>query len=285
MRFHSLRNAVLFGLVTLALMASEWGKQPIAAAPPASPSVALSASPASAQAGQPVTLTWSSTNATSVTLAPSVGSVAAQGSMTVRPSQSTTYTITATGPGGSAHASSHVTITPTSAPTADGQVGPSEQKGTDAISADQRQMRGLDEQVQEIKSDVLSISAELSQLEEKLLYPSGTEVAIFIALAKGDQMRLDAVRLQIDGQLVAHYIYSFKELEALRKGGVQRIYVGNVATGDHQLEVLVDGKLEGGADFSRTTNFTFRKEVKPKLVGLTLAGPGSGNTPIALGEW
>ena len=145
--------------------------------------------------------------------------------------------------------------------------------------------QGLDEQVQEIKSDVLSIGAELNQLEEKLLYPSGTQVAIFIALAKGDQMRLDAVRLQIDGQLVAHYIYSFKELEALRKGGVQRIYVGNFAAGDHKLEVLVDGKLEGGADFSRTERFTFRKEVKPKLVGLTLAGPGSGNTPIALGEW
>jgi len=148
---------------------------------------------------------------------------------------------------------------------------------------DQQQMRGLDEQVQEIKSDVLSIAAELSQLEEKLLYPSGTQVAVFIALAKGDQMRLDAVRIQIDGQLVSHHIYSFKELEALRKGGVQRIYVGNVTTGDHKLEVLVDGKLEGGADFSRTERFTFRKEVKPKMVELTLAG--SGNTPIALGEF
>jgi hypothetical protein len=150
---------------------------------------------------------------------------------------------------------------------------------------DQQQMRGLDEQVQELKSDVLSISAELSQLEEKLLYPSGTQVAIFIAMAEDDQMRLDAVQLQIDGQLVAHYIYSSKELEALRKGGVQRIYVGNVATGDHQLEVVVDGTLEGGKEFSGTEQFTFRKEVKPKLVGLTLAGPDSGNTPIALGEW
>ena len=150
---------------------------------------------------------------------------------------------------------------------------------------DQQQMRGLDEQVQEIKSDVLRIAAELSRLEEKLLYPSGTQVAIFVALAKGDTMRLDAVRLQIDGQLVAHYIYSFKELEALRKGGVQRIYVGNVATGDHQLEVVVEGKQKSGADFSRTEHFAFRKDVKPKLVGLTLAGPDSGSAPIALGEW
>ena len=154
-----------------------------------------------------------------------------------------------------------------------------------SASAEQQQMRGLDEQVQEIKSDVLRISQELSRLEEKLLYPSGTQVAVFVALAKGDQMRLDGVRLQVDGQLVAQHIYSAKELEALRKGGVQRIYVGNVTTGDHQLEVLVDGKLEDGQNFNRTQQFTFRKEVKPKMVGLTLAGPRSGNTPITLGEW
>jgi len=280
MRVHSLRTMVSFGLVALALLAN--GKKPVAAAQlalPVSPSVALSASPASAQARQQVTLTWSSTNATSITLEPSVGSVAAQGSTTVRPSQSTTYTVTATGPGGSAHASAKVNITPTPRPAADQK--PSQEE----IPSDQRQMRGLDEQIQEIKSDALRMSAELSQLEEKLLYPSGTQVAIFVELAKGDTLRLDAVRLQIDGQLVAHYIYSAKELQALRKGGVQRIYVGNVATGDHKLEVLVDGKLEGGVDFSRTGQFTFRKEVKPKLVGLTLAGPRSGNTPIALGEW
>lgn len=158
-----------------------------------------------------------------------------------------------------------------------------EQKSA-AATPDQRQMRDLDEQVQQTKSDVLSIAAELNQLEEKLLYPSGTQVAIFVALAKGDELRLDAVRLQIDGQLVAHYIYSAKELEALRKGGVQRIYVGNVAAGDHKLNVLVDGKLKSGGDFNRTEHFTFRKEVKPKLVELTVAGPDSGSTPITLGE-
>jgi len=154
-----------------------------------------------------------------------------------------------------------------------------------AEDTDRQQMKGLDEQVQEIKSDVLSIAAELNLLEEKLLYPSGTQVAVFVALAQGEPMRLDAVRLQLDGQLVAHYIYSFKELDALRKGGVQRIYVGNVPTGDHQLEVLVDGKLEGGADYSRTEKFTFNKGVEPKLVGLTLAGPNSGRAPIELGNW
>ena len=154
-----------------------------------------------------------------------------------------------------------------------------------AAPSDQQQMKGLDEQVQEIKSDVLSIAQELSRLEEKLLYPSGTQVAIFVSLAKGDAMRLDAVRLKIDGELVAQYVYSFKELEALKKGGVQRLYVGNVATGEHQLEVVVEGKVDGGADFTRTEHLAFKKDVKPRLVGLTLATPAAGQTPVALEEW
>jgi hypothetical protein len=147
-------------------------------------------------------------------------------------------------------------------------------------ASDQEQMKGLDEQVQEIKSDVLDIAQELSRLEEKLLFPSGTQVAVFVELAPGDTMRLDAVRLSIDGKLVAQSIYSFKELEALHKGGVQRLYVGNVSTGEHQLEALVEGKA-GDADFSRTEHFTFRKEVKPKLVGLKL----TSSAPVALEEW
>ena len=145
-------------------------------------------------------------------------------------------------------------------------------------------MKGLDEQVQEIKSDVLGIAAELSQLEERLLFPSNTQVSLFVSLAAGETFRLDAVQVQIDGVPVAHHIYSFKELEALQKGGVQRLYTGNVPTGAHALEVLVTGKLAGGSDFSRSGSFSFSKDVEPKLVGITLAGPESG-AAIQVGDW
>jgi hypothetical protein len=147
-----------------------------------------------------------------------------------------------------------------------------------------QQMKGLDEQVQEIKSDVLSIAQELNRLEEKLLYPSNTQIALFVALASGEALRLDAVQIQIDGQPVAHYIYSYKELEALQKGGMQRIYTGNVATGAHQLEVSIVGKL-AGKDYSETGRFNISKGIEPKLVGITLAAPDAGRAPIEIGEW
>ena len=152
--------------------------------------------------------------------------------------------------------------------------------GVTADASYREQMKGLDEQVQEVKSDVLGIAAELARLEEKLLYPSNTHLAVFIALAGGDTLRLDAVQIQIDGQPVAHSIYSFKELEALQKGGVQRIYTGNVSTGAHQIEVSIAGKLDSGKDYSRSERFEFTKGIEPKLLGVTL-----GASELRLGNW
>lgn len=155
--------------------------------------------------------------------------------------------------------------------------------GAQDLSRDE--MQSLDEQVQEIKSDVLGIASELANLEERLLYPSNTQLAVFVAIDQDDSFRLDAVQIQINDELAAHHIYSFKELEALQKGGVQRIYTGNVTTGDHELSVSVIGKLKNGKDFTESGNFTFAKGVEPKVLGVTLAGPGLGDNGIKIGDW
>ena len=83
---------------------------PPPAAPPAKPTVNLQASPNTIQRGASVTLTWSSTNATTLSLSPEIGNVTAQGSQRVTPQDSVTYTLTATGPGGSADATVHITV-------------------------------------------------------------------------------------------------------------------------------------------------------------------------------
>ena len=144
----------------------------------------------------------------------------------------------------------------------------------------QQELRSLDEQVQEIKSDVLGIAADLNNLEERLLYPSNTQLVVFVGLEQGEKLRLDAVKIEINGELASHHIYSFKELEALQKGGVQRLYTGNVPTGGHAINVSLIGKLPNGEDVELTNDFRFDKGVEPKVLGLTLAGSG-----IQLGEW
>ncbi len=148
-----------------------------------------------------------------------------------------------------------------------------------AEEVSKEQIKGLDEQVQDIKTDVLGIAAELNQLEEKLLYPSNTQVAVFVALAGGEKFRLDSVEIQLGGKPVAQHLYTFKELEALQKGGVQRIYTGNITTGEHDLQVTLIGK-SGGTDIRRTQSFKVVKDVGPKIVEITLA-----ERAISLKDW
>ncbi len=131
------------------------------------------------------------------------------------------------------------------------------------------QIKGLDEQVQEIKKDVLAISAELQLLEEKLLYPSTSQVSLFVSVAKGSNYIPDAMQIKLNGKKVAHHIYSFKEVNAMSRGGVQRIYTGNIRGGEHRLDISVIGKSSGSKSKQQTT-YTLNKGVGPKLVEINL---------------
>lgn len=135
------------------------------------------------------------------------------------------------------------------------------------------QIKGLDEQVQDIKTDVLSISAQLNLLEEKLLYPSNTYIAFFVSLQKGSDFVPDAIGIKLDNKDVANYIYSYKEVQALQKGGVQRVFTGNVTTGPHNLQISVKGK-EGGSKRSNSGTSSVTKGVGPQFVEIHLTDSG-----------
>ena len=152
--------------------------------------------------------------------------------------------------------------------------------GSFAEEISREQIKGLDEQVQDIKKDVMGISTELTQLEEKLIYPSNTQVSVFVSFEEGAKFRLDAVKIKIDGKDVSHHIYTFKELEALQNGGVQRLYTGNIRTGEHTLDVSINAKSSGGSVDLQTSSHKFTKSVEPKLIEVILAGSGTSSQRI-----
>ena len=155
---------------------------------------------------------------------------------------------------------------------------------TRAETVSKEQIKGLDEQVQEIKGDVLAIAAELNSLEERLLYPSNTQVSVFVSLKADDAFLLDSLELRMNGEAVAYHLYSYKELEALKKGGVQRIYTGNLSSGKHEVQVTMIGKSKGGSDLNHSESFWIEKSVRPKAVEINLASPGLANEVIELKE-
>ena len=153
----------------------------------------------------------------------------------------------------------------------------------DEISRDQ--IKGLDEQVQDIKTDVLNLSSELAKLEEKLLFPSNTQVSLFISMHAGDDFRLDSVQLKLDEKIVAQHLYAFRELEALKMGGVQRLYIGNIKTGEHELVVSYTGKAPAGGEYKRSSSYRVTKDVGPKFVEIKITGPDSSEQDIQFRDW
>ena len=145
------------------------------------------------------------------------------------------------------------------------------------------QIKGLDEQVQDIKKDVLGISTELQVLEEKLLYPSNTQVSLFVSVRGEGKLRLDALSIKVDGQETEHHVYTFKELEALQEGGVQRLHTGNVRTGEHTLEVTAIGKT-GDAEFRQVATHRFTKAVEPRLLEIVIDRSASGDRVVQFKE-
>jgi hypothetical protein len=147
------------------------------------------------------------------------------------------------------------------------------------------QVKGLDEQVQDIKEDVLGLATELSLLEEKLLFPSNTQVSLFVSLDSGEAFTLDAMQIKLDDKVVAKYLYTFKELEALRLGGVQRIYTGNISAGDHPLEASFIARSASGNQFQGSANFIVNKAVGPRFVEIRITGGNSADQTISFQDW
>ena len=154
-----------------------------------------------------------------------------------------------------------------------------------AAEVTKEQIKGLDEQVQDIKKDVLELTSELTSLEEKPLFPSNTQVSLFVSLAGDEGFILDSVQIKMDNKVVAQHLYTYKEVEALRKGGVQRIYTGNYKTGDHNLVASFIGRTKSGTEYQRSESFTVTKAVGPKFVEIQITGKNASDQTLTFKDW
>jgi hypothetical protein len=130
--------------------------------------------------------------------------------------------------------------------------------------------RGLDEQVQGLKKDVVDLNRDLFILEEELLFPANTQVAVFLSVDVGDFFALDSVQLKIDRKEVINYLYTPREVEALLKGGVQRLYLGNLKVGQHELVAFFNGKGPNARPYKRGASIKFEKGIGAKYLELKI---------------
>jgi hypothetical protein len=128
----------------------------------------------------------------------------------------------------------------------------------------------LDARIQDLKGEVIRLNRDLLVLEEELLFPAGTQLAVFLSMDVGKLFALDSVQIKLDDKVVANYLYTPREVEALHRGGVQRLYLGNLRAGEHSLVAFFTGKGPHERDYKRGATLKIDKGTDPKYIELQI---------------
>jgi hypothetical protein len=155
-----------------------------------------------------------------------------------------------------------------------------------APAAPSAEFRSLDGEVQGLKKEVLDLNRDLFMLEEELLFPANTQVAVFLSMDVGQFFELDGVQLRIDNKEVSNYLYTEREVAALYRGGVHRVFLGNLKTGKHELVAFFTGKGPHARDYKRGANLVFEKGVGAKYLELRISDRQNAQQPeFTVKEW
>ena len=136
-----------------------------------------------------------------------------------------------------------------------------------------------DAEVRALKQELVALNRELFLLEEELLFPASTQVAVYVSMDVGEFFALDAVELSIDGEPVAKYLYTEREVDALHRGGVHRLYTGNLRTGRHELVAVFTGRGPQGRAYRRATSLEFEKGLGPQQLELAISDELANQQP------
>ncbi len=144
----------------------------------------------------------------------------------------------------------------------------------------------LQEELEDLKQAVVELNRDLFLLEEELLYPASTQVAVFLSLDVGEFFELDAVELQLNGDVVTNYLYTPREVDALHRGGVQRLHLGNLRSGEHEITAFFTGIGPQGREYKRGTTLRFEKNDRAKMLELRISDAGAKRQPeFSVVEW
>lgn len=146
--------------------------------------------------------------------------------------------------------------------------------------------QSLDTEMQSLKEKVVNVNRDLFVLEEDLLFPSSTQVNVFVSMDAGEYFDLDGVTLKINDRPISNHLYTKREEKALKRGAVQRLYTGNLTSGEHELVALITGIGPEGREYRRAVSLAFEKSSDTKYIELKIQGDKVRQQPaFRFKEW
>ncbi len=144
----------------------------------------------------------------------------------------------------------------------------------------------MESKLESLKKEVLSVNRDLFILEEDLLFPASTQIAVYLSVDIGQFFALDNVKLKIDDTDITHYLYTQNETDALLRGAIQKVYLGNLNTGKHQIVAIVMGFGPHNREYRRAISFDFDKGSEAKSIEIQLRDNETKQQPqLKIVEW
>lgn len=158
--------------------------------------------------------------------------------------------------------------------------------GQENFSVRKENASPLSQQVEDLKQAALELNRDLLILEEDLLFPANTQIAVYVSSDIGHYFQLDAIKLHVDDQLVASHLYTEKQNSALNRGGIQRLYLGNLKTGKHEITAFVHGYGPQQREYKRAATFTLKKDQNPTMLEMRIKDSNQTMEPeFEFKEW
>lgn len=157
---------------------------------------------------------------------------------------------------------------------------------TSLPAADIAEQATLDQRLQSIKKDALALNRDLRILKEELQFPANTQVAVFLSVDAANLFELDAVNVKVDDKVVANHLYTEQQLDALVRGGIQKLHLGNIKSGEHELVAVFTGRGPKGRDFRRAASYEFVKGNNAKYLELKITDSNKSKQPdFEIKDW
>lgn len=149
-----------------------------------------------------------------------------------------------------------------------------------ALSQPLFDQQNLAQQIETLKQAMVNLNRDLFILEEDLLFPASTQVAVYLTMDVGEYFALDAVEIRINNEVKTHYLYTERQVNALYRGGVQRLYVGNVNQGDHELSAYFIGVGPEHREYKRALSVQFTKDEDAVALALNVIDSSAKQQPV-----
>ncbi len=135
------------------------------------------------------------------------------------------------------------------------------------------------QQLEQLRQQAIALNRELFILEEELLFPPQTQLAVFVSVDAGRFFQLDSIQLKLNDKLLTAHLYTDAELTGLQRGAIQPLYKGNIRAGEHTLTAVFVGKGPQQQDYRRAVSHQFTKVADAMLLELKIIDSGANYQP------